>query len=130
MQTRPSQPPETFIENIRRKLHASIRRYAALLPDMRHADAERELVDLAAMLGVDWPGDWSPPTYQRQRWRLCALLDGLMAAAREDQEAMYQRRISKMMRSDLTGEAVPLVTAAVDRWLERWLSGKEAGRVP
>jgi len=126
----PSPRPEKFIENIRRKLRASIPHYAALLPSMRHADVERELVDLAAMLGVDWPGDWSPPTYQRQRRWLCGLLDSLMAAAREDQEAMYQRRVLKMMARDPAGEAVPPVTVAVDRWLERWLSGKETGRLP
>jgi hypothetical protein len=100
------------------------------MPDMRHADVERELVDLAAMLGVDWPGDWSPLTYQQQRRQLCALLDSLMAAAREDQEAMYQRRISKMMANDSSGDPLTPITAAVDRWFERWLSGKEAGRLP
>jgi hypothetical protein len=126
----PSQPPEKFIENIRRKLHASIPHYAALLPEMRHADVERELVDLAATLGNNWPGDWSPPAYQTERRRLCALLDGLMAAAREDQQANYQQRIKKMMASHPDVDPVATVTAAVDRWLERWLSGKEAGRLP
>jgi hypothetical protein len=125
-----SQRPEKVVENLRRKLHARIPYYASLLPDMRHGDVEHELVDLAVMLGAEWPGDWSPPTYQRQRRQLCALLDSLMAAAREDQEAMYRRRISKMMANEPAGEAVPPVTAAVDRWLERWLSGKEAGRLP
>jgi hypothetical protein len=97
---------------------------------MRHADVERELVDLAAMLGVNWPGDWSPLAYQTERRRLCTLLDSLTAAAREDQQATYQQRISKMMAGDLTGDAIPSVTAAVDRWLERWLSGNEIGRLP
>jgi len=54
-QTMPSPRPEKFIANIRRKLHANIPHFASLLPGMRHADVERELVDLAAMLGVDWP---------------------------------------------------------------------------
>jgi hypothetical protein len=126
----PSPPPEKFIENIRRKLRASIQYYPALVPEMRHADVERELVALAEMLGVDWPGDWSPPTYQRQRRWLCILLDSLMAAAREDHEAMYRRRISKMMANDPAGDPLTPITAAVDRWLERWLSGKEAGRLP
>jgi hypothetical protein len=126
----PSPPPEKFIENIRRKLHASVPHYASLLPDMRHADVEHELADLAAMLGVDWPGDCSPPAYQIERRRLCTLLDSLMAAAREDQETMYQRRISKMMANDPAGDPLAPVTAAVDRWLERWLSGKEGGRLP
>ena len=58
------------------------------------------------------------------------LLDSLMAAAREDHEAMYQRRISKMMASDPAGDPLTPITAAVERWLERWLSGKEAGRLP
>jgi hypothetical protein len=43
---------------------------------------------------------------------------------------MYQRRISKMITGEPAGEALAFVTAAVDRWLERWLSGKEAGRLP
>jgi hypothetical protein len=78
------------------------------------------------MLGVEC----SPEGHQRDRRQLSALLDSLMAAAREDQAAMYQRRISKMMATDTNDDAVPAVTAAVDRWLERWLSGKEAGRLP
>jgi hypothetical protein len=49
----PSPPPEKLIENIRRKLGASIPHYAPLLPDMRHGDVRHELVDLAATLGVD-----------------------------------------------------------------------------
>ncbi len=129
-QTMSSQRPEKFVENVRRRLHARIPYYASLLPDMRHGDVEHELVDLAVLLGVEWPGDWTEQVYQRDRRQLCALLDSLMAAAREDQEAMYQRRISKMMASDPTGDAVVPVTAAVDRWLERWLSGNEAGRLP
>jgi hypothetical protein len=118
-----SQPPEQFIDDIRRNLHARVPYYAALLPDMRHADIERELVDLAAMLGVNWPRDWSSPAYQTERRRLCVLLDSLVAAAREDQQTNYQRRISRMMASDPDGEQAAPVTAAVDRWLERWLSG-------
>jgi hypothetical protein len=43
---------------------------------------------------------------------------------------MYQRRISKMMANDPAGDPLTSITAAVDRWLERWLSGKEAGRLP
>jgi hypothetical protein len=125
-----SQPSEKFVENLRRRLHARIPYYASLLPDMRHADVEDELVDLAGMLGVDWPGDWFPEGHQRDRRQLCSLLDSLMAAAREDQEAMYRRRISKMMASDPAGDPLPPMTAAVDRWLERWLSGEEAGRLP
>ena len=126
----PSRPPEEFIENIRRKLHASIPHYAVLLPGIRQADVQRELVDLAALLGVDWPGDLLLPRYDIERRRLCTLLDTLTAAAREDQQATYQLRISKMMSSDLAPAPPPRVTAAVDRWLERWLSGREAGRLP
>ena len=124
------QRPEKFVENLRRKLHARIPYYASLLPDMRHDDVEHELVGLAAILGVEWPGDWSPQGHHRDRPQLRALLDSLMAAAREDQQASYQQRIQKMMASDPTRDAVAAVTAAVDRWLERWLSGKEAGRLP
>ena len=127
----PAPSPEIPVETLRRTLHAAIPHYAALLPlEMRHADVEKELIDLAARLGVDWPGDWSPRAYNSQRRRLSALLDSLVAAARADQEAAYQQRISNMMTSDPVGQAVPAVTAAVDRWLERWLSGKEAGRSP
>jgi hypothetical protein len=123
-------PPEKPVENLRRRLHARIPYYASLLPDMRHGDVEHALVDLATILGFEWPGDWSEQVYQRHRPQLRALLDSLMAAAREDHEAMYQRRVLKMMGSDPRGERVIPVTAAVDRWLERWLSGKEAGRLP
>jgi len=126
----PASFPEIAVDTLRHKLHAAIPRYAALLPDMRHADVEQELVDLAAMLGLEWPGDWSPPAYHRDRRRLHTLLDSLMAAAREDQQAAYQQRISNMMASDPVGKAGPLATSAVDRWLERWLSGREAGRLP
>jgi hypothetical protein len=125
-QTMSSQRSEKCVENLRRRPHARIPYYASLLPDMRHADVEHELVALAGMLG----GEWSPEGHQRDRRQLSALLDSLMAAAREDQAAMYQRRISKMMATDTNDDAVPAVTAAVDRWLERWLSGKEAGRLP
>jgi len=124
------QRPEKFVENLRRKLHARIPYYASLLPDMRHGDVEHELVDLGAILGVEWPGDWPPQGHHRDRPQLCALLDSLMSAAREDQEAMYRRRISKMMANDPAGDPLTPITAAVDRWLERWLSGKEAGRLP
>jgi len=121
---------DRVLETLRRRLHAAIQRYAALLPDMRHADIERELIDLAAMLSIDWPGDFSPEAYRANRRRLCTLLESLVAAAREDQQAAYQRRISTMMASDSAGDAAPLAVSAVDRWLERWLSGKEAGRLP
>jgi len=45
--------PNGLLHIFRGQVHAPIQRYAALLPDMRHPDVERELVDLAAMLGVD-----------------------------------------------------------------------------
>jgi len=53
-----------------------------------------------------------------------------MTAARDDHEAMYLRRIWKMIANDPAGDPPTPITAAVDRWLERWLSGKEAGRLP
>ena len=126
----PAPSVERMVENLRRTLQASIPHYAGLSPDARHADVEQEIVELAMLLGLDWFGDGSPAAYRAGRQRMCTLLDSLVEAARSDQQATYQQRVSKMMAGEGDGKALPPVTVAVDRWLERWLSGKEAGRLP
>ena len=104
----PSPSPEVVIENIRRTLHASIAHYAALLPDAICDTAEDELFDLAQLLGIEWA--------EAERARVSLLLRTLAEAALEDQQATHRQRAP--------------VTTSVDRWLERWWSGKEAGRMP
>jgi hypothetical protein len=104
----PSPSPEAVVENIRRTLHAGIGHYAALLPEAICGEAEDEMFDLAQLLGIDWT--------EAARPGVSALLRTLAQAALEDQQAASQQRAP--------------VTTAVDRWLERWFSGKEAGRMP
>lgn len=118
----PAPSPEKVVENIRRTLHAGIPHFAALLADAPGGDRQDELVELGSLLGLEWP---SP----EQRSRIEILLDTLMNAAREDQQATCERREAARM-SGADADAVPMVTAAVDRWLDRWLSGKEANRLP
>lgn len=125
----PAPSPEKVVENIRRTLHVSIPHFSTLLADAFDGGAQDELVELASLLGVDWPSAGSPGDRREQQARLEILLDTLMMAAREDRQATGERREAARM-SGADAEAVPMVTAAVDRWLDRWLSGKEANRLP
>jgi len=125
----PSPSPEKVVENIRRTLHASIPHYAALLGDALDGDAQDEMVELALLLGMEPPSAPSPSARRVQRQRLETLLRTLAQAAREDRQATYERReAAKLTGAD--GDALPMVTAAVDGWIDRWLSGKEANRLP
>jgi hypothetical protein len=125
----PSPSPEVVVENLRRTLHASIPHYAALGVDALHGDLEDELIDLGQLLGIEWPAPASEAELQEHRQRLQRLLDTLTAAAREDQRVRYERR-EAMKAQGAAGRADTPATEAVDRWLERWLSGKEGKRLP
>jgi hypothetical protein len=125
----PSPSPEVVVENLRRTLHAGIPHYAALSAETLRADLEDEMIELGHLLGIEWPEPASEDERREHRKRLQALLDTLVEAAREDQRARYERRETMTARGD-AGEAASPTTAAVDRWLERWLSGKEGKRLP
>ncbi len=125
----PSPSPEVVVENLRRTLHAGIPHYAALCADALRDDLEDELIELGHLLGVEWPEPASEDERREHRKRLQALLDTLAEAAREDQRVRYERRAAMKVQGD-GGEAAAPTTAAVDRWLERWLSGKEGKRLP
>ncbi len=120
----PSPSPEVVFENLRRTLHSNVAYYAALSAEALRGDRADELVELSLMLGLEWPGPAEAAGAQLGR-----LLDSLCDAAREDQEATLERReASRRVGGEV--EAVAPVTEAIDRWLQRWLSGKEAGRLP
>jgi hypothetical protein len=121
----PSPSPEVVVENLRRTLRGNIAYYAALRREALKGEIEDEIVELSFLLGLEWPADKA----RDHQGRLAGLLDSLCEAAREDQQATYERRAAAA-QDGTAPEAVPAVTAAVDRWLERWLSGKEAGRGP
>lgn len=125
----PSPSPEVVVENLRRTLHASIPHYAALRADALRGDLEDELIELGHLLGIEWPGPDADSAHQEHRRRLEALLETLAEAAREDQRARYEKREAMKRRGEPPEAAAP-ETASVDRWLERWLSGKEAKRLP
>jgi hypothetical protein len=120
----PSPSPEVVVENLRRTLRGNIAHYAALGREALSGELEDELVELSFLLGLEWPGTGSAEERQAHRQRLSTLLDGLCAAAREDRQEAHERQASA------PAAAAPVVTAAIDRWLERWLSGKESGRLP
>jgi hypothetical protein len=121
----PSPSPEVVVENLRRTLRSSIAYYAALRREALKGEIEDEIVELSFLLGLEWPAEETPD----HQARLAGLLDSLCEAAREDQQATYDRRAAAAGHGG-AADAAPAVTAAVDRWLERWLSGKEAGRAP
>lgn len=124
----PPPSPEKVVENIRRTLHASIPHYAALFGEALDGEAEDELVELGLLLGVEWPSAASADRKGPQK-RLATLLRSLAKAAREDRQATYERHAAAR-RAGADADAVPMVTTAVDGWLDRWLSGKEANRLP
>lgn len=125
----PPPSPEVLVENLRRTLHAGIAHYAALRREALRDGLEDELLDLSMLLGLEWPCAAAADELQRHRQRLEPLLDSLMEAAREDQQATRERRDAAIAKGGNAGR-VKTVTVAVDRWLERWLSGREAGRLP
>lgn len=122
-------PPsmEMVVENIRRTLHASLTHYAALFPETLHEAGEDELVELSLLLGLEWPRAGSASAVKREQKRIGLLLRTLSEAAREDQQATYEKREAARASGADPG-AVPLVTVATDHWLERWLTGKERQR--
>lgn len=121
----PSPSPEVVFENLRRTLHGNAAHYAALSAEALRGDPADEVMELSLLLGLEWPGPAEAPAIAR----LGRLLDSLCDAARADQQATLERR-EAARRLEGSAEAVPPVTEAIDRWLERWLSGKEAGRLP
>jgi hypothetical protein len=120
----PPPSPEVVVENLRRTLRSNLAHYAALGREALSGELEDELVELSFVLGLEWPGSGSAEERHAYRQRLGALLDGLCAAAREDRQAAHERP------AGAAAQAAPPVTTAIDRWLERWLSGKESGRLP
>ncbi|MGO8920038.1 MAG: hypothetical protein ACLQJR_29410 [Stellaceae bacterium] len=122
-------PPSTekVVENIRRTLHAGLSHYAALFPETLDEPGEDELVELSLVLGVEWPGAASTSKAKRERKQIGLLLRTLSEAAREDQQATYEKREAARLSGADPG-AIPLVTVATDHWLERWLTGKERKR--
>lgn len=120
----PPPSPEKVVENIRRTLHASVAHYAALFAETLQAVGEDELVELSLLLGLEWPGGGSTAKAKRQRKRVETLLRTLSEAAREDQQATYERCAAARM----SGTPLQPVTAATDHWLDRWLTGKERKR--
>ncbi|HXZ03062.1 MAG TPA: hypothetical protein VEI03_23950 [Stellaceae bacterium] len=125
----PAPSPEKVVANIRRTLHASISHYATLFADALDGDVQDELVELGSLLGLGWPSAISPSDQREQQIRLEILLETLTQAACEDRQATRERREAARM-SGADADGVPVVTTAVDRWLDRWLSGKEANRLP
>jgi hypothetical protein len=125
----PSPSPEVVVENLRRTLHASIPHYAALRAEALREDLEDELIELGHLLGIEWPAPASADERQAHRQRLQALLDTLAEAAREDQRVRHEKREAMKARGE-DADALAPATTAVDRWLERWLSGKESNRLP
>lgn len=121
----PSPSPEVVFENLRRTLHGHACYYAALSAEALRGDRADELMELSLLLGLEWPR----PADTAAIARLGRLLDSLCDAAREDQQATLERR-EAARHVEGRAEAVASVTEAIDRWLERWLSGKEAGRLP
>ncbi len=121
----PSPSPEVVVENLRRTLHSNAAYYAALSAEALRGDRADELMELSLLLGLEWPG----PAEAAAIARLGCLLDSLCDAARADQQATLERR-EAARRVEGGEEALATVTEAIDRWLERWLSGKEAGRLP
>ncbi|HWI28394.1 MAG TPA: hypothetical protein VN668_15585 [Stellaceae bacterium] len=117
----PSPSPEVVVENLRRTLHGNIAHYAALRLETLSGGVEDELVELALMLGLECTADRRQP--------LGLLLDSLCEAAREDQQATYEQR-EAARSGGVNINAVPAMTASVDRWLERWLSARGTGRLP
>lgn len=125
----PPPSPEVLVENLRRTLHANIPHYAALRLEALRGEVEDELVELGFLLGLEWPCAAAENELKGHQSQLEILLDSLTDAAREDQQATGEQREAARKRGDDAG-AVRAVTASVDRWLERWLSGREAGRLP
>jgi hypothetical protein len=123
----PPPSPEKVVENIRRTLHAGLAHYAALFAETLHDVGEDELVELSLVLGLEWPRGGATNKAKRQRQRIETLLRTLSEAAREDRQASYERHAAATV-SGTGSAAVPLVTAATDQWLERWLTGKERKR--
>ena len=123
----PPPSPEVLVENLRRTLHANIAHYAALGHEALRDAVEDEMLELGLLLGLEWPCAATEDERQAQRQRLELLLDSLMEAAREDQLATCERRAAAQS-AGAAASAVPVVTAAVDRWLERWLSAKGTKR--
>jgi len=117
--------PEVAIENLRRTLHASIAYYASLAPDALDGDVEDDLVELTFILGMEWVADVKNGSGYQTRLR--RILISLCEAAREDQLNTLQRRQTALAEGR---PEEPAATAAVDRWLDRWLSGREANRLP
>lgn len=123
----PPPSPEKVVENIRRTLHASLPHYAALFAETLRDVGDDELVELSFLLGLEWPRGGSSTKAKRQRKRIETLLRTLSEAAREDQQATYERH-EAARASGAEASAVRPVTAATDHWLERWLTGKERKR--
>ena len=117
--------PEIAMENLRRTLHASIAYYASLALDALDGNVEDDLVELTFLLGMEWVAD--AENGRGYQTRLRRILVSLCEAAREDQLNTLQRR---QMALDEGLPEEPATTAAVDRWLDRWLSGREANRLP
>jgi uncharacterized protein YicC (UPF0701 family) len=125
----PPPSPEVLVENLRRTLHVGIAHYAALRREALRDGLEDELLDLSLLLGLEWPGAAAADELQRHRRRLEGLLDSLIDAAREDQQATRERRGAALAKG-ADASRVRTITLAVDRWLERWLSGPPSGRMP
>jgi len=125
----PAPSPEVVVENLRRSLHEAIPFYAQLRPQAVGDEVEDDLVELALLLGMEWASAQGPENETGCEDHLSRLLETLCEAAREDQQATYEmRNAAKVEGQD--AETVPMVTMAVDRWLDRCLTGKEAGRLP